>query len=172
MEKQVTEILTRFSGKQKQTWLLCPRCGMDMMSPILEHNALSRRADLMICNLCGNIEGIEDMPTAGITKLPIEKWELVEHPERYFLKGKDFFNYCFTFAATEDHPFQNAYVMVEAFDQQLAAAMLGQQFPDRIPQTFKDTFGYTEEIWLRKESSTNLICAGVIHLSGRFERCE
>lgn len=31
----------------------CPRCGRDTMTPDLLTNALSRKADIMICDECG-----------------------------------------------------------------------------------------------------------------------
>ena len=39
----------------------CPRCGRDAMNPALTHNALSRHADLYICDACGMDEALLDM---------------------------------------------------------------------------------------------------------------
>lgn len=36
----------------------CPRCGMDTMKPALHTNALSRVADIMICDACGTAESL------------------------------------------------------------------------------------------------------------------
>lgn len=38
------------------TYTLCPRCGRDTMRPDLYTNALSRLADIMICDDCGTDE--------------------------------------------------------------------------------------------------------------------
>lgn len=39
--------------------LPCPRCGGEM-ERIIAHNALSRRADIYICSICGADEAIMD----------------------------------------------------------------------------------------------------------------
>ena len=38
----------------------CPRCGKDTMKPELHTNALSRHADLYICDSCGTAEALLD----------------------------------------------------------------------------------------------------------------
>ena len=38
--------------------MLCPRCGMNSMKPALHTNALSRVADIMICDACGTAESL------------------------------------------------------------------------------------------------------------------
>ena len=49
----------------------CPRCGSPM--PHLEHHAVSRRAHLIVCDLCGTEEALED---AGMSeKKPLFTWE-------------------------------------------------------------------------------------------------
>lgn len=34
-------------------YTLCPRCGQNTMNPVLCRNALSRIADIMVCDVCG-----------------------------------------------------------------------------------------------------------------------
>ena len=56
----------------------CPRCGEMMWGPKARH-ALSRYADIIVCDRCGNIEALEQ---AGLTeKLPLMKWCAVEVPQ-------------------------------------------------------------------------------------------
>ena len=54
----------------------CPRCGHDRMNPVAVRNALSRRADVYICDQCGMDEAMMDM--AGIPPLPFNEWAMVE----------------------------------------------------------------------------------------------
>ncbi len=51
--------------------MLCQRCGKTKMKRILEHNALSRYADLFVCDTCGIDEALLDMKQ---TPLPLEEW--------------------------------------------------------------------------------------------------
>ena len=37
----------------------CPRCGRDTMKPDVHTNALSRQADIMICDACGMEEALQ-----------------------------------------------------------------------------------------------------------------
>ena len=54
----------------------CPRCGEELDG--ISRHALSRRADIIICDECGVKESIEDAVAAGFMKgekpLPIEEW--------------------------------------------------------------------------------------------------
>ena len=60
--------------RQRDGAFRCPRCGRDTMKPKLHTNALSRRADVYICDECGMSEAIEDIP--GNFKTPFEYWAL------------------------------------------------------------------------------------------------
>lgn len=54
---------------------LCPRCGqlrMNAERPVL--NALSRHADVYVCNECGMEEALGDMLGQ---KLPLAEWSMV-----------------------------------------------------------------------------------------------
>ena len=53
----------------------CPRCGYDRMDNNPVKNALSRRADVYICNQCGTEEALMDM--AGKEPLPLNQWAMV-----------------------------------------------------------------------------------------------
>lgn len=52
----------------------CPRCGHDRMDRNPVRNALSRRANVYICNTCGREEAIMDMK--GIPPLPFSEWAM------------------------------------------------------------------------------------------------
>ncbi len=51
----------------------CPRCGLDTMKPKLHTNALSRYADIMICDECGLQEAMLNVMN---NPLPIEEWAM------------------------------------------------------------------------------------------------
>ena len=174
----VEDIISSFSEKQKHVWCLCPRCGCDSMNKDAARNALSRRADIMICNICGNVEAVEDMVGQ---KLSLDKWKLIEHPERYFLKGKDYFNFYFTFGSWEGFPFQNAYIVVEGFDRADAVKRFRRKFPDKTEGIACYSFDYSETAWAKtslsvagrfKETAKVCPCAGVLHLDDQFEEAE
>ena len=51
----------------------CPRCGKDTMKPDLHTNALSRHADLFICDQCGTAEAMLDFMN---NPLPLTMWAI------------------------------------------------------------------------------------------------
>ena len=51
----------------------CPRCGHDRMDTKPVRNALSRHADVYICDACGTDEALRDM--SGQT-LPLNEWSM------------------------------------------------------------------------------------------------
>ena len=50
----------------------CPRCGQDTMNANIHTNALSRHADIYICNACGTEEALLKFMS---NPLPITEWE-------------------------------------------------------------------------------------------------
>jgi len=58
----------------------CPRCGRNTIKTPLAHNALSRYADLYICDECGMTEAMLDMMR---NPLPMDQWAMFrdESPE-------------------------------------------------------------------------------------------
>lgn len=52
----------------------CPRCGENNMRTPATHNALSRKADIFICEACGMEEAIYD--AQGHNPLPFQHWYL------------------------------------------------------------------------------------------------
>lgn len=61
----------------------CPRCGKDTMKPELHTNALSRHADVYVCDSCGTCEALLDFMN---NPLPLERWACFEvrRPESDF----------------------------------------------------------------------------------------
>ena len=52
-------------AQQADAMIPCPRCGNYTMKGRITTNALSRRADIYICDLCGMQEAIDDMIYQG-----------------------------------------------------------------------------------------------------------
>lgn len=59
-ESKIKNMLTVYGQEQKSGDVICPRCGCPEMNPVLHRNALSRRADVYICDECGQEEAIRD----------------------------------------------------------------------------------------------------------------
>ncbi len=73
-EKEI-KVSLNWLGKKQQTAGHCPRCGMPLDS--FERHALSRRANITICDECGLREALED---AGmIPRLPLSEWWCVQN---------------------------------------------------------------------------------------------
>ena len=52
--RKIQEMLADLKERQKNgEYTLCPRCGRNTMKPELYTNALSRLADIMVCDECG-----------------------------------------------------------------------------------------------------------------------
>ncbi len=67
-------VLEAFSRWQvRYHWQRCPRCGMATVKPKTATNALSRHADVYICDECGTDEAIRDW---GGLVLPLHEWAL------------------------------------------------------------------------------------------------
>lgn len=66
MNKDFENIIQNWSKAQKAGAILpCPRCGRMSILADIGANALSRRADIMICSKCGSKEAFEDMGYRG-----------------------------------------------------------------------------------------------------------
>lgn len=55
IEKRLADLKAR---QERREYTLCPRCGLDTIKPDLYTNALSRAADIMVCDSCGQEEAI------------------------------------------------------------------------------------------------------------------
>lgn len=59
MTERSQRILDDLKARQRAgTYMLCPRCGMDVMKTPVHTNALSRVADVYICDACGTAEAM------------------------------------------------------------------------------------------------------------------
>lgn len=68
-------IIFKWSEKQEKQFIsACPRCGIRSMSKPMHRNALSRRADIYICDECGMEEAVKDMLGKSDT---IDEWHAV-----------------------------------------------------------------------------------------------
>ena len=167
----VNDLITRFAEKQKHVWCLCPRCGCDRMAADVARNALSRRVDVMICDVCGNIEAIEDFP--GNPKLSLEKWALIEHPDRFLLKGKDYNTFYFVFTDDAAYPFRNSYAIVEGFDGEDAARKIVDRFGKANDGIRPYACYFTREEWnMGSEMRERYKYVGTLRLNGIFEEAE
>ena len=78
-EEEARTTLEWYGKHQKAEDARCPRCGSFMPGKLHTH-ALSRRADILICDRCGQMEALED---AGIlkTKIPLMEWIAIREPQ-------------------------------------------------------------------------------------------
>ena len=59
MTERMRKALADLKARQESgEYTLCPRCGLDTMKPDLYTNALSRQADILCCDACGQEEAI------------------------------------------------------------------------------------------------------------------
>jgi len=65
-------------GKTRQTGPRCPRCGAKPSCYERQQQALSRRANILICNQCGTEEALEDIAWGGHQNLPLADWAIVK----------------------------------------------------------------------------------------------
>ena len=65
-------------GKTRQTGPRCPRCGAKPDCYDHQQQALSRRADIQICNRCGTEEALEDIAWGGQQKMQLADWAIVK----------------------------------------------------------------------------------------------
>ena len=66
--KKLLDLKAKQDGGAK---MVCPRCGRNILKTPLSHNALSRYADLYLCDECGMTEAMLDMMR---NPLPLEQW--------------------------------------------------------------------------------------------------
>lgn len=70
-------IVDEFAQKQVDGVHLCPRCGRLTIKDRLTTNALSRYADVYICDACGTDEAVRELK--GDT-LPLRDWAIARIP--------------------------------------------------------------------------------------------
>ena len=66
--KRLTDLGTRQKAGEHMP---CPRCGRDAMKTALYIGALSRRADVYVCDQCGTDEAVREMTGSP---LPLSEW--------------------------------------------------------------------------------------------------
>lgn len=64
-----------YARKQKNGTRYCPRCGGQTIKPCLAANALSRRANIYVCDACGMDEAVRDWMGEP---LPFVDWAVVQ----------------------------------------------------------------------------------------------
>ena len=80
-ENEARTLIERFAEKQQGGHFACPRCGkMAMDAESVTRNALSRRATVHICDVCGTVEALEDMTG---DRRPLTAWAIVSAPENW-----------------------------------------------------------------------------------------
>lgn len=78
-EEEAKETINFYGRSQPSNDAICPRCGERMPGKKFAH-ALSRWADIMVCDFCG---GMEAMESAGLVpKKPLMEWSCVEKPQK------------------------------------------------------------------------------------------
>lgn len=78
-ENEALSLIEQFSENQQGGHFACPRCGrMSMDAKSITRNALSRRADVYICDICGTQEALVDMADSIS---PLTSWAIAQEPE-------------------------------------------------------------------------------------------
>lgn len=78
-EETARRLIERFAKKQRGEHFACPRCGGMTMDPqSVARNALSRRANVQVCDACGTEEALEDARV--LPKTPLEEWAVAKAP--------------------------------------------------------------------------------------------
>ena len=73
IDKRLLDLKARQDAGEKMP---CPRCGRNTIKAPLAHNALSRYADLYVCDECGMTEAMLDMMR---NPLPLEQWAVFKN---------------------------------------------------------------------------------------------
>ena len=70
-ERRTAMLLDLKARQDKGEHMPCPRCGRDTMKPEIHTNALSRHADIYVCDACGTEEALLKFMS---NPLPIKDW--------------------------------------------------------------------------------------------------
>lgn len=77
-EGEIKESLDHL-GKTRHGGAFCPRCGRKVNREYSSQlQALSRRANILICNRCGTEEALEDIAWGGHNNLHLADWAIVK----------------------------------------------------------------------------------------------
>lgn len=78
-ENEAIAFINWFGQHQPKEDAICPRCG-ELMPGKTSTHALSRWADIMVCDHCGGIEALEQ---AGLVpKMPLDVWYIMKAKAR------------------------------------------------------------------------------------------
>lgn len=77
---QAKEIIERFAKKQRGGRFACPRCGRRVMDEDVTRNALSRYANVYVCDACGSQEAFGAMVKRCT---PVSQWSIATNPGRW-----------------------------------------------------------------------------------------
>lgn len=75
--------IAEFAKVQREGFFPCPRCGHYRMDSDPIRNALSRSAQVQVCDECGTDEALRDF--AGIA-LPLKDWAIAISPELFVVQ--------------------------------------------------------------------------------------
>ena len=77
-EEEAKETLNFYGSRQPVEDARCPRCGARMEGKTSRH-ALSRQADITVCDACGTFEALE---AAGMMeRIPLTEWTAIKEPQ-------------------------------------------------------------------------------------------
>lgn len=74
-------LIDKFAKVQRSGFFPCPRCGKYRMSDPIR-NALSRYANIQVCEVCGMDEAVRDF---AVDPIPLREWAIFHNPA-IFLK--------------------------------------------------------------------------------------
>lgn len=80
-ELDAIEKIRRFAPLQRKYNWPCPRCGRWTMNSDPVRNALSRRAEIYICDSCGTEEAMEDYFGRRWRNKPLASWDIARKEE-------------------------------------------------------------------------------------------
>lgn len=78
--QDLSKRLAEFKAAQRTRRYPCPRCGKMQMNDDPIRNALSRYADVMVCDSCGTDEAMRDY--FG-TPISLKEWSFATNPELF-----------------------------------------------------------------------------------------
>ena len=77
-EEEAKITLDWYGKRQPSENARCPRCGAHMEGKTATH-AVSRWADIMVCDMCGTFEALE--AAALMEKIPLMQWAAITEPQ-------------------------------------------------------------------------------------------
>lgn len=137
-----------FAAKQAQKRYPCPRCGKDNMSDTPSRNALSRAAEIYVCDECGTAEALAIF---AAKPMPLSEWDIFKSPDKYDMPE----TFYFTFGTDEKFPHQNGWVEVKAFNWMSAIDKFRAVYPDRHKNILNCSFFYDSKQWEKMDPPNN-----------------